>query len=587
MPLDADRNYIPPSVSGFYPGDLYNQGASNPQVAKAQLQPKFTTRVVDRLPEGEIVFWRMLLEDTRGGLNMTNGRFEEDHDRVSGGDADTRFYRTLLLPQKTATQTEPLADVVGIHGINLFNRLIVAGGSVTDDCLYVETSATNPALSSQTFNPDGSISGLAGVVIGGATQPMRLAVCMTGGAAKLLNSSFATAGTFHTDTNPTWGMIQTFINDDLILIYANGQILGLDKTSAITDQPLVLLQNVPNGGYAVGLAKLAGAPVRAIWVWPYENNTAGMLAFGSESPGRVISMNLEGNEYYEIPMGLKYTKLCATNGSALAVSDGERVVYYDGRTQARDIGWLAMRESDSNYVYECRGLAFNGSEIWMDVNLKLSANASGVTSLRYFEIYNVETNSFHAVSARHTSDAATGSFSALAPNIPISQTTGFAHVWQDDGEFDRTFVPVFGYNPHSLYRQTSGTGASTGNEYEASATYRSPKWELPGLEGWPKLVKRILFMGDVDSGGTDATSAKVTVTAGNMTAEFSTGFEDRAQIADISDNNDLFYKLQVTVELERTTANTRFTPNGLPIIVEGYAFVGNVEPPNGYQYDIR
>ena len=593
MPYSNETGeYTPPAVSGFFPTDLYEFGKPFSGAGAEAGKPEFTARVVDRTPDGDIVFWRAILRSAHGGLNRTIGDFERDFDRSSSSTLDTRWYRSLILPQLTTNTAtpDPGGTLVGMHSVNVMDRLWWGIGSSANAALFVETSATDPTPSAITYTPTGSICSLSAVKSGSATVARMLAVGRTGSnAAQLISDVTGTVNTtMHTDTCRCWGIIQTCINNNQLLIYSNGAIRYLDSTVAATTQPTLGLSDVPDGGYALGMAKLSGAPIRPYWWWPYEDNDNGNLLSSAEKPGRVVSTNQEGTDYQEIPLGLKYIfSSCVVNNSAIAASDKERVVIYDGRAAPRDVPWIIDREADSDRVYECRGLFANGPELWIRVNHKAASGAtSGTNTNIFWEVYNIETNAIHRVSGTYTAGS-TGSYGNLpGGSMPFSQTTGFAQTYED-GSWRRIFVPVFGYNPYTLYRQTGSAASGTGNEYESTGTWTSPEWELPGLEGWPKYVSRIMFLGDVDSGGTASTAAVVNITAGNMTAQYDIGHSGRAQLADLTDNAEMFYKLQVEIQLTRTTASTRFTPNGLPVVIEGYAFIKNNQPPYGFYEDVR
>ena len=590
MPKDSQGNYVPPAVSGYFPSDLFNASAPLSVNSGQSVQPRFSARVVERLPQGDVVFWQATIEDLRGGLNLTNGRFDEDFDRVESGDADARFYRTLILPQLTtnATSPDPGGTARGMHSVNFNNKLYIGIGSTANLALFSETSSSDPTIGAVTYSPSSGITALATVAAGGANAALRLAVGRNDAAdpVQLLTTAHATTS-MHANTGRCWGIIQTFINNNTILIYSQGAIRYLDSTTSdVATQPTVGLSNVPNGGYALGMVKLAGAPIRPYWVWPLNENTSGMLVPGSETPGRLVSTNQEGTDYQYIPMGLKYVfSACIVNGTALVATDKERIVYYDGKTTARDLGWVSARTPNSDRIYECRGLVANGPEIWCRVNHKAAPSGTGNTNA-WWEVYNLETGAWHQVSASATMSS-TGSYSTLpAGALPLSETTGFIHDYSD-GSWRRLFVPLYGYNPYNTYRQTSDAQSGSGNEYEQNARITLPKLEFPGLEGWPKYVTRIIFHGDVESGGSDSVAASVQWSAGNMDATFNTGFENRAQLMNVLDNNDLFYRLQPVCNLTRTTASTRFTPNALPVTFEGYAFVGNAEPPYSWVEDVR
>lgn len=592
---NADYSHIftPDAVSDFAPNDLYNFGVSSAPPAQAETRPRFYKQAVAQLPDGIVWKWTLLIEDVRGGLNRTVGyyggesqyRREGDWDRISQADADGRFYRTLILPQLTtvAATPDPGGTLKGLHSCNIFGTLVLGVGSTADKALFTETSSTDPTIISKTYTPASAITGLASIVAGGATNAARLAIMHSGSVAQLMASDYTTVTGMHADTNPCWGMIQTPLYytstagnavTNPILIYSKGAIRILDSVATVSDAPQVGLSNVPNGGFALGMAKLAGAPIRPYWVWPYANTTGSMLANGSETPGHVVSTNQEGTDYQEIPMGIKYIySAVIVNNNAIVATDKERIMYYDGKSASRDLQWTTDRVANSDRVFECRGLMVNNNEVWARVGYKASPNGTGNTQT-WWEVYNLESNAWYQTSATGTMTS-TGTYGLLpSGTLPLSDTTGFAHVYED-GSWRRMFVPTYGKNPFTLYRNTSGSQATTGNEYEASATYTSPYWELPGLEGWPKIVSRITFLGDVDAGGQDTTDASVTVTAGNLTGLFKPGLPHRSQLMEDVANLDMFYQLQVSITLTRNSGSTRRTPNGIPIIVEGYCYQKN------------
>ena len=598
MPLDASGNYTPPSVSGYYPPDLFNLGAPEAKTGQRTLKGLYSVRVVDKLPEGDIIQWKVIVEDARGGLNLTQGHFDDDYDRVSSSDLDTRHYRTLILNQLTTNQSgsvTPTANFYGVHSAMFSSKLHIGVGSTANRALFAETSTSDPTLAVVTYSPASAITHMGTISTGSAMANARLAIGHESNVVQLLDAAYATTA-MHADTAGCYGIIQTFINNNQLLIYSGGSIRYLDSSVAVTTQPTVGISNVPSGGYALGIAQLSGTPARAYWVWPRVNNTLPLL-LGSESPGRLISTNLEGTDFQEIPLGLANVYwACLVGGSAVVASDRSRIVYYDGRSRPRDINWISNREANGNFVYECRGLGQNGQEIIIDVNRYASPNGGNQAVTRWLEAYNLETNAVHQISKAQTIAAAaalnTSKRSVAMARIPISEQTGFSQILRNESgtsttSWDRMFIPVYGYNPFNLYRQTDSANANTGNEYEATGTYTTPEFELPGLEGWPKMVSRIVMMGNVDTGGTASTAATQTVTAGNLTATFSTGLSGRAQLQELVDAGDVIYKLQLSTTLARTTANTRYTPQGFPIMIEGYAFIGNMEPPFGFNSDGR
>jgi hypothetical protein len=594
MPLTPSGNYEPQSVSGYFPQDLYNLGAGPAKTPQATLKAKYFTKVIQKTDEGQVIHWRVIVEDTRGGANLTFGQFDQDFDRVASSSLDTRYYRTLILPQKSTNYgTGPAAGYYGVHNVNAFGFLHVGVGSTANASFFKETSLSDPTLGAITYSPASAIVSMSNVAVGSGRANARIAIGHLSNVVQLLDSAY-TATPMHADTAACFGIIQTFLNNNQLLIYSGNAIRYLDSTVAVATQPTVGITNVPNGGYAVGILQLAGTPARAYWVWPKTDATYPLLQ-GNQSPGRLVSTNLEGTDWQEIPLDMDNVYYVAAVGSsAVVASDRNRIVYYDGRSRPRDINWLVDRTITSGYVIECRGLGCNGSEILIEVNY-YAPNDTSLQYYRWTEVYNLESNALHIVTparAIGTPTSNSGMRTIPMASIPLSSGSGFSQVVRlDNGtnsaSFERVFIPVYGYNPFTLYKQTTDGGSGTGNEYESEGSVYWPSFELAGLEGWPKMVTRIIAMGDIDAGGTAATAATQTITAGNLTATFGTGLSGRSQLQDLVDSGDVFYRLSMSTVLTRTTASTRFTPNGLPFMVEGYCWVEDIDPPFGWESDGR
>ena len=596
---DSTGEYIPPKAGAYF-GDLYNVGAGAADYAERTVKPQFQSRVIDHLPEGQIVAWRLMLEDTQGGLNLTQGRFDTDYDRVSSSTLDTRFYRTLVNPQLLTIQTTPVLGstifATGTHNAMFNGVLYIAGGLTANAAILKETSATDPTLIAVTYDPGAGNNitalntGTFGSIAGATNAPYLIVGRPAPAVAQVLNSAHTV---FDTALTGCWGVIQTTLNGGQWLCYYDGRIGVLDIINQpINGVPTPALTNVPNGGCALGLAKIAGAPLRPYWIWP--QGVDHLVAAGTGLPSKVMSTNQNGIDPQLVPMGLE-TVVSAKiiNDSAIVATDEKRVMYYDGRSAARDLFAISQREADSDRELRTLGFAVNGNEVITEINARRATSGSAsVFTQRWLESYNLETNAWHRISRIQDMGSTTSNASAPTPaGLHLSATTGFMHTFVEMGSsgrgWNRMFIPPYGYNPYNQLRQSSGAGSSTGYEFESSGTYTSPYFTLPGLEGSPSMVSRITFAGDVDSGGTSGTAATVVVTAGNMSTTFGTGLSRRAQLVDMTDNGETFYQLQITITQTRNSGSTRWTPQGLPVIIEGYTWVPTLPPPYGWVDDGR
>lgn len=586
-------NYVPPSVSGYFPNDLYNYGApASGKIGEAKFHPSYKTKVIKRTPEGDVVHWQVLIEDMRGGLNCTFGKFSSeliyesgDYDRIAWTDAEARFYRTLCLPQLTTQQTltQAIQAFSGVHSANAFNKLHIAMGNNTySPVVFAESTA--PTLTGTSIpSPAGGgfISCLRTVAIGGASPAERLMLGSASAAAILYDSNYV-GTSMHGDTIQCYGAIQTFINNNTLLIMSNGALRSLDSTVAVNTQPTVTLANVPIGGWAMGLAKLAGAPIRPYWVFP--TNPGGAIIMADTGfYGRVVSTNPEGNDYQEVPTGLRWVQMaCIANDSAIVASDGQRVTINDGRSTPRDILCLTDRlyagtntANFSDYTVKIRGVGARGPEVWVEL-----VATNNVTTYRWWERYDMVHNAWHQMSKAYTLSG-TDSTVLMAGSMPWSTASGYIYTYSGtaSGSTGHQVSAIqalpYGTNPYTAYNSLTGTVAT----YDNNINLTSPKWELPGLEGHPKMATRLEFLGDLDAGGA---GSQCTVTAGNLTGTYITGLSQRAQLADFVDTGDVFYPLQITLTGQRGSGNTHVTPNFLPILVEGYCFVRNVELPYAF-----
>jgi hypothetical protein len=558
----------------------YFSGTQLNTAGNIEPKPRWGRRQVKGRPD--LIYWWVDFLDARGGLNVTEGDLDWSWDRAKASTLDTRFLRTLCLPQLISTDTspDPTGNLKGFHAAEFLDTMVFGLGSGNDVSLFKETSTTDPTPVAITGagtagRPGAVITALAPIVLGSATAATQLLIGRDSGVPLLMTDIAGTLnGTaMHADLNPTWGAIQTPLNDRTILFLANGRLRTLASSDAVNTQPVVPESTVvyPNGGYAGGLLRLDNGPLRAYWGIPFENTTGGVLLFGTEKLHRCVSTNLEASDPQDITFGLEggiAQFIISQANQALVAHNHERMVINKGGNEQVPV--FVDRVPNSDREYRIRHMWDNGNEIIYIVEHRARSGGSGSTTF-HWESFDLKTGAVHQISA-DTTYSTTGSFGVLNAGAGLlSRFTRYSQFYAD-GAWRQLLIPRYGENPYYLNRQTSGAGSGTGYEFAASGTWDWPDTEIPGLEGLPKVVAGIVFGGDVDGGGTAATAASVQITAGGITFDpFVTGTGQRSQVQRLKQNNHTFYRLACSVTMSRTTASTRFTPNALPFRIFGFA----------------
>lgn len=239
--------------------------------------------------------------------------------------------------------------------------------------------------------------------------------------------------------------------------------------------------------------------------------------------------------------------------------------------------------------------------------LNYNITGSAIVYLGALSVYNLSNGTWHRIgTAAQQAGPPVPASDNLRPGgaLPFSQSTRHLFTVQALGSSFR-HIPLLepDVNPYWAARQTNTRTVQNVHSFASNATCLLPAWDLPNLEGWPSIVTRITCAGDIDAGGTAATAAYVRVyvfppgtavdaydsidqALNNVPyVEFGTGNRQRSQPVNWGDHS-MFYKLQLGIQLARTTADTNYTPNALPIIVEGYTFIRAPDPPpTGLQFD--
>ncbi len=588
---DGTGVYIPPSGNG--PNiDAFGlaKPASVVPFQSGQGAVRFNIYNTETLPDGgERRYWRLEVYDLRQGFRQ-RGRFERDHGAVATSTMSHYFEEQAVLPFLTTGDStyNPGIGTTGLvqRPINVFNTFaigLVDQVAALDTFLYKETSSTNPVLTQITYSKSKALLSLSRIVMNG-TEYCAVGFA-TGGCdmlTDLVTGGPTSAGTMDASTGFCTGMIQTFLPGNPILITANTQMLSLPSNVAIGTAPTVALSYFPTGGYPLGLASLGGGPVRAWWLAPRVGNTYIGGSINTGAPfwsGHVISTDQSGTTPSELTLPLYNVQSAALYRDGIVASDETRIVFHNGRF-IRDLRIFKDVSVASDKQYKVASLYVNGPSLWAEVNI-IATSFGTYQSQRCVWYYDYDLDAWFQVSATSTVVAG-GMISAWGPG-GVSQQTGFLHIRALDAttpKFWRIFQPPYGVTPFA-YRKTVGATATTGTAYEASGAITLTLNELPGLEGLPKVIRSVQFMGDVDAGGTGGTPAKVNVTApGIDTSAHSLGDFQTAtsvnglQRRDFEDNVISFYKFQPTITATQQSGGTDptlFTPQVLPIAFEGYA----------------
>ena len=572
-----------PSLSRAAYDFLFGQATAEGNNLGVSNGPSFETFKIPAEPRA--IGWKLSVFDTRGGLNRVQGDYERDYDRAASSTLWTDDYRRLILPPLVSTDASP-DPTLGSNPIlsyaNIFGTTLIGLGSGANISLVKPTSSTDPTLTAVTFTPTAQITCLAPVVLGGAGAAIRALIGYVGANdPQLIGDATGTvAGTLTGSSPPLWGAIQTPLNDNTILLYegsgASCHLAGLTQSSAITATPKTLLTGVPAGGYALGILSLGGTKLRAWWVWP-KGNDATVPIHGSltaPTPGRVWSTNLEGFDPQPLDMGMEEVYFAFLTRTGIIAGDGKRrVTYHDGRT-LRDLGLFRDRSLNSDRELRVRGGWSYGADAYFEINEVASTGGSGNTK-RWVERYNFMYGTVSAVSAQ-TTLSTTGNLSiAAGGGMPVDLNTGNIYSYSD-GAWYRQFLPPFGQQLWN-FNQTSGAGASTGQQFATTGIWTGPYWNLPGrLSLYPSLITHIVYDGDAQQGGTNT---EVAISAGGVTARFNNRGRRQPQMATFEGNDSTFYELQASVTITQGS-NTRMTPNALPFTIYGVTWIDELWLPD-------
>ena len=571
--LTGANAYQPPSTGST--NDVFNLlTPRTPYTSGFARRPaRYSISKLDK--EGNYYYWRIELISTLGGLNAQRGLFPEVHDKLAVSSMDSRFPDQLIQPQleTISTTPDPTSPTV-LAWTHAFNTFVMGSGTGANTSLFFETSATNPVPSAFTYTPLGAILCLVPVVLNTAVP--YLMVGTTGGAnfrTDLANPPGGSANGTGNLANPTYGAIQTTINDNAVLFLTavSGTGAGLSylagTSTVVTAPTLASTRQMPKGGYAVGLISLGG-PARCYWFQPrvsYVNSALG-------TAGDIISTNQNGADWQPLVItALPYVLYAFPFRGGIAATDGRDWVHISANGEKR-LYEFRDRYANSNISYRIRGGTANGPELISEVQEIASAGSTTVTN-RYLEAYNYELDAWHTISAK-TNLSTTGLLGTPAAGaLPLSQTTGYVSTYTD-GSWYQLNLPPYGYNPYPD-RKTSGATAGTGRTFATGGQVYWPAFQIPGLEGWPLAVRRISGNPQIEiGGGTPSSYPTVNILVGGMSATFVYGYDQGRQEFTFWDNENVVYELQPILNINQQvggTDPTRTTLQALPIVIEGIA----------------
>ncbi len=608
MTQDFSQPAFPVNLSGT-PRDATPQDPPSPIRWRTFALPK-DDEDVKAYGADNVLGWELRIDDlrngflqygdfARGGTGVQGGSaYEGDYRSVSSSTLNTLHRRHFLLPFLTSqTSLAGASTPAGpVSSANVFNTLAMAFGNVANRALYAETSATDPTPVAKTYTPGGYINALSAIVYNwNTTKTERLAVMRTGASWQGLSDLAATPtvdGTGHANLSPTWGVGQSPVNattpgSGVNCWYANNGLWTTQITDAIGAAPVQVLSNLPNGGCYLGMDRLdrGDLSLRFFWWIPDVDTSTPALV----NRGKVMHTDLEGADPQWIPTRLATTSFACLWEHKVVMTDTVSIETFDGEDSV-DLQWMKGRAGNTDMVRRVQSFAVASGVLMVVGAQSDGANNASPTSAnlvlqleQYVSAFGSWVPYSGSLPLGEQAVFALAPFSPIvfgtetgSPILPWSKQTQFLHIptrlyTGTTTKWDRIFRPPPGQNPFDIYRQT-GASAGYSQAFETTGTVTTPYFELPQLEGRWKKADQIVFLGDVDAGGTGST---VLISLnGSSGITFGTGLTDGARVAQTSETGDdaLFMQLQIAETITRGSTTTK-TPNGGPFLIRGRAYL--------------
>lgn len=533
----------------------------------------------------QTIGWRWTIYTLDDGFNMQRGKLEEGHGRVAKSTLEHRDRGRLTLPIKTtaATSPDPTNESPSFMTFqdNIFGQLAIAvksagGGSSVN--LFSE-NATTGVISSHTL--EAPITMLRKVVF---NDTVYLAVGRAGANAIRLYSDLAAsptlAATMHADTNGAVGLIQMDLPGSPVLIKAGNNLEYFTSTlSPLTTEGTNRFANLPAGGADLGKMGLGGRPIRAFWFWPRPGNAR---AYGNQVDMDIVSTNAYGTDIQEFPFPeLKTVRGGGIIRDGIIAHDDEKLVFRNGGPP-HPLRWVTDRERVATRDLLLVGIWIDHDQLYAQVE-EVEFNSSGFVTKMHKERYDWEIDRWQPASGEVTLTG-TGQKSLNGFNLPVSgRNTHMLHTYAD-GSWYRQYQPPPSREVYSLRGQ---------RDYEASGELYTPGLIFPDPIGFvPKIMTGAYFGGDPTGGGTTLPTPGAvefefleygrTAGTGQRFAWDST-VANAGRFQAFPQNQTRVLIPQCRIKLTQG-ADTTLTPQGLPLIIEGLAFLPEKKRPRWFSW---
>lgn len=590
-----DGSFIPPppgsagssDVGALLRNTLYQIDAE----PAAQNQPLILdlARLTGNRDYAGISYVRVPLNDNRGGHAQTGAYSKVNTKRASGALIvdDPGYLRLPFLTTALQTAAPGTADRLTSATVFATHVFVTLEPGAAVGNLFKETSQTDPTPI--------AVAGFPGIVPAGAVGIMCIERIVVGGVEYLAvgyggapaNSLQVLSNLNNPPTNsfvpvgatPTWGVIQTAIDGNALLVY-QGSLGGVGTLKAIrTDVAIgsaavsATRSTLNPGGYAVGMSGWE-SDAYCYFVEPLNGQLLGYNSLGANR-GRLLRTDMRGYSMSPVDVPLPWVSHVTRVRGGFVVCDTTTHWFMSKKGYQHEFRRMTVFDdvtANSNRTLVCCGHHENAGRFMIEANDTIATGGTGNTQ-RYWIEWDFDQWAPTQVSTAKTLST-TGVLSIGGAKAPWSPFTNFLHA-RADGSWYRQFQPPLGSNGYNL-RHTTGAAAGTGPQTESTETLTWPVMDIDGLEDQVKIIFGVIGPkpGNVAQGGADATvlveellsglTGNPTVAGGRGALFNATEPTERIPLRRFKDRS-WTYQIQPRVTLTRsTTASdaTRLNLNG-------------------------